>query len=86
MNEVINEKISVVTIYDREKGSVIPYQIKWQGKKYTINKIGYYHKVRVGRTMKHIYSVTDGNMFFRLSLDTENLFWTLEQISDGLTN
>ena len=86
MNESINEKISVVTIYDREKGTIQPYQLKWQGKKYTINKIGYYHKIRVGRGMKHIFSVTDGNMFFRLSLDSETLIWTLEHISDGFVN
>jgi hypothetical protein len=86
MNETLNEKVSVITIYDREKGTITPWRIKWNGKSYQTKKIGYYHKIRVGRGTKHIFSVTDGNMFFRLSLDSETLIWTLEQISDGFVN
>lgn len=84
MRETINEKVSVVTIYDREKKSVLPWMIKWQGRRYTITKLGYHHTQRLGRVLHHIFSVTDSIMFFRLDLDTENLMWTLEEVSDGL--
>lgn len=83
MNEVINEKVSVVTIYDREKRTAVPYKLKWHGRVYKITNIGYHHTAREGRTLNHIFSVTDGNLAFRLRLDTETLSWTLEQVSDG---
>ena len=83
MNEKINEKVSVITIYDNEKRTTLPYIIKWQGKKYTVNKIGYHHTQREGRTLKHIFSVCNDSMAFRLNFDTDNLSWTLEAVSDG---
>ncbi len=86
MQEIIKEKVSVITIYDRMKGTVMPKKIRWQGKDYMIEKLGYYHKFREGRKIMHIFSVASKEMFFRLSLDSENLHWTLEEISDGLPN
>jgi hypothetical protein len=85
MNEVINEKVSVELIYNRMTGLVMPRRMRWQGRLYIMKKLGYYHKVRQGRTILHIFHVTDGNTDFRLSLDTENLHWTLNEITDGTT-
>ena len=85
MNEVINEKVSVVLVYDRQKNNVMPYRLRWQGRDFKITKLGFHHKYRLGRTIQHIFSVTDGNTFFRLRLDTDTLQWTLEEISDGIT-
>jgi len=84
MREVIKEKISVVSFYNREKNVVMPWLLKWQGKRYKISKLGYHHTQRIGRVLHHIFSVTDGTMFFKLDLDTENLIWTLEEVADGL--
>lgn len=86
MQETIKEKVSVVMVYDRQTSQIMPVRLKWQGKEYRLAKLGLHHTVRVGRTLHHIFSVTDGTTFFRLNLDTENLQWTLEQISDGLAN
>lgn len=84
MLEVINEKISVVTVYNRLKGKVFPIKIRWQGKNYRIVKIGYQHKIRIGRNIVHIFHVTDGVLDFRIACNTENLHWTLEEVSDGI--
>lgn len=84
MTEAINEKVSVVTVYNRDKKTVLPWRLKWQGRVYTITKLGYHHTTRVGRVLHHIFSVTAGSMFFRLNHDTETLSWTLEEVSDGL--
>ena len=84
MTEQINEKVSVVTVYNREKKTVLPWRLKWQGRVYTISTLGYHHTQRVGRVLHHIFSVATGSMFFRLNLDTETLSWTLEEVSDGL--
>lgn len=83
MHEIINEKISVVSSYNREKGLITPRKIHWQGKDFLIKKLTYYHRVRQGRLLLHIFHVTDGVMDFRLSLNSENLHWTLEEITDG---
>lgn len=84
MTETINEKISVVAVYNREDKRFLPQRIKWQGRIYTITKLGFHHTVKVGRVLHHLFSVTDGTLAFRLDLDTEVLSWTLQEVSDGL--
>ena len=86
MLEQIHEQISVVTVYNRVKGTVMPWKIKWQGRVYTITKLGYYHKRKVGKTVLHVFDVTDNCMSFRLLCNPETLHWTLEEVSDGLAN
>lgn len=78
----VNEKVSVLTIFNSTTNQVLPYLLKWNQRKYIITKIGFRHKVSSGNTLHHIFSVTDGNTFFRLNLDTSNLHWTLEEVSD----
>lgn len=83
MNENVNEKVSVISSYNRENGIVFPKRMKWQGREFNFTKLPYYYKKRVGRNIIHIFHVTDGAMDFRLRLDTENLHWTLEEVTDG---
>lgn len=83
MLELINERVSVITKYDRSASTVMPVKVRWQAKDYLMQKLGYYHKVREGRTIQHIFHVTDGSLDFRLRLDSDTLHWTLEQVSDG---
>jgi len=86
MRETLQEEVTVLSLYDRSHQDVRPVKLKWQGKEYRITKLGMHHMVRQGRTLYHIFSVTDGHNFFRLSLNTENLHWTLEGIHDGLAD
>jgi len=86
MIELLNEKVSVVTVFDRNKGEVIPRRLKWNGRIYNITKLGFHHKKKQGTTLLHIFEVTDNNMSFRLKLDTDNLHWTLEGVSDGIAS
>lgn len=86
MHELINEKISVITKYDRIKGTVTPVKLRWQGRDYVITKLAYYHRRREGRNILHIFHVTDGITDFKLRLDSETLHWTLEEITDGTSN
>ncbi len=83
MQEVINEKVSVVTVFDRQSGVVMPKRLKWQGKYYEIETLGYHHTVRAGRKLLHIFSVANSALAFRLRFDTETLHWFLEEVSDG---
>jgi hypothetical protein len=43
-----------------------------------------HHTFRSGRTLFHVFSVASKSLFFRLVLNTDTLFWRLEEISDGL--
>lgn len=60
----------------------VPKTLEWQGKR-GVDKIGLHHYYRDGRRLIHVFGVVCGDLFFRISLDTENLAWTLEEVSDG---
>jgi len=84
MLESINEQVSVITIYDRNKGSVMPYKVRWNGRDYLITKLGYRYRVKRGRFTHHIFTVSNSSIAFKLLLDTETLFWWLKEVSDGI--
>lgn len=84
MLQDINAPVSVKIIYDDTKHLVMPYSLKWQNRVYSLTKLGLHYKYRQGNTLFHVFSVASDTLCFKLILDTSNLFWTLEQISDGL--
>lgn len=81
MVEVIGETIDVVAIYNKHHSMMVPKKFSWHGSEYIISKLGYYHRVRKGRTIIHLFHVTDGNTDFCLSFNSENLIWQLEELS-----
>lgn len=86
MIEKVDELVSVSFTFDSRDRSVKPKALVWNGRLYGVRKIGLHHKFRKGRTLYHVFSVISKSMFFRLVLNTENLHWKLEEISDGLPN
>lgn len=82
----MRESISVITVYDHTKSKAFPWRLKWRGRIYTITKIGNHHTREHGATLYHIFSVSAGNLYFRLSLNTVNLSWMLEETFDGESN
>ena len=85
MRQKIDEEASVVMYYSSRKKMALPHLISWQNKEYPVGEIGYHHKFREGRTLFHIYELTDteNSLWFRLKLNTDNLHWIVEAISDG---
>lgn len=83
MIQNVSVPATVKTIFDHTKRVTFPKIVIWEGREYKILKIGSHHSFREGRTLFHIFSVVSENLFFRLSLNTDNLIWTVEQISDG---
>lgn len=75
---IIDEKVTVGMVND------IPKYVIWKGRNHNINKIGLHHLFRQGRTLYHIFSVVADTIFMRLKFDTDTLFWTLEEIEDGI--
>jgi len=82
MPEKIHESVSVDLVSEDHNGRIYPRFIKWHNRLYRITQVGLHHWLRKGRTLIHIFSVTDGNLFFRLAFDTDTLRWTLEEIEE----
>lgn len=83
MIQTIDAPISVYLVYDHQRRQAKPVSLVWEGREYRVIKVGLHHAYRVGRRLHHIYSVQAERLFFRLNLDTETLFWRVEQIADG---
>jgi len=84
MTQKISEPVSVELIYDHRQRFTIPRRLFWKGRSYPLIKLGLHHTFRRGKDLHHIFSVSSAELFFRLRLDTTNLSWTLEELSDGL--
>jgi len=84
MNQKVDVPIATLLSYDPKTRQVKPILVSWNGRDYPIIKIGLHHSYRVGRTLFHVFSAVSDSIFFRLVLNTDNLFWRLEEISDGL--
>ena len=84
MNTKLNIPISVSLAFDHKKLAVFPRWIVWNGRLYPILKVGLHHTYREGRTLFHVFSVASKNLFLRLVLNSDNLHWKLEEVSDGL--
>lgn len=80
MAELINESVSVDFISNHLTKTAYPWMIHWHGRRYHITKVGLHYIEHDGRTLIHVYSVTDGTSYFKLRFDTETLGWKLVEI------
>lgn len=80
----INAPVSVISSFNHRLRKVEPRKILWKGREYLVNTTGLHHTFREGRTLYHIFSVVAEGTFFRLRLNTENLFWSLDEIDNGV--
>ncbi len=80
MAETIDESVSVDLLSNHVKGRAYPWVIHWRGSRYMMTRVGLHHTLRDGRILYHLFSVTDGNTYFKLQLNTENLSWRLLEI------
>ena len=80
MAEIIDESVSVNLLSNHIKGTAAPSSLYWRGRRYTLSQMGFHHTMRDGRTLIHVYSMTDGTTFFKLQFDTETLSWKLLEI------
>jgi len=85
MLQKINEQIAVIARFFPSH-KVFPVKIYWRNQEYRINRLAYYHQYHQGKTIQHIFHVTDGNLDFRLRLNSDDLSWTLEEVDDGNTD
>lgn len=74
--------VSVVCVFNHKTRSFMPKKVLFENKEYLIKKLGYHHTFCEGRTLFHVFSVSNDTMFFKLVFNTQNLSWILEEISD----
>jgi len=84
VNQRIAESVSVSLVFDHLVNKVFPRFLIWNNRTYPVSEVGLHHTYRMGRTLYHVFSVTSKTLFFRLVLNTDNLHWKLEEVSDGL--
>ena len=73
---VVDERVSVNLLNSQPTGFV------WRNRRYAVTQVGLHHTLRQGRTLMHVFSVTDGSTCFTLQFDTESLKWKLCSIQD----
>lgn len=88
MREKVNEEVTVVMVYSAKQKAATPHLMYWLNKDYKLGPVDYYHNYMDGRDIQHIYELCDKEetIWFRLRLNSANLHWTLEAISDGLAS
>jgi len=84
MSQRISETVSVDFVYNDIKKESYPKAVFWRNRLYKVKKVGLHHKFNRGNTLYHVFSVTNGSLFLRLILNTNNLTWKLEEIQDSL--
>ena len=83
MIEKISSPVSVTLSFDHTQMRVTPKAIVWNKRLYSIVKVGFHHTYQEGKVLYHVFSVASKTLFFRLVLNPQNLYWRLEEISDG---
>jgi len=74
--------ISVSLVFDSKNKTVLPRQLIWNNRLYKIEKVGLHHTFKKGSTLYHVFSVISGTLYFRLTLNTANLNWQMEEIEN----
>ncbi len=86
MMQKLSAPVSVELFFDHRRRSVMPVRVVFDGREHMIQKVGLHHTFRQGRTLFHVFSAATESVFFRLVMNTDNLFWTVEEIADGETD
>ncbi len=85
MIQDIKAPITVYMAFNHKKNKAFPYFLKWDGRGYKIESVNLHHTYKSGTTLFHVFSVSTNAMSFKLVLNTDSLFWNVEQISDGIS-
>jgi hypothetical protein len=84
MIQEVKMPVSVNLLYDHKRNRVTPLALKWDGEVKKIKSVDLHHQYRLGRTLFHVFSVSTQGAFFRLILNTDTLFWEVDEVSDGI--
>ena len=86
MQQRLADSVGVLAVFSARPGGavrVIPQAMQWQGRRWLIDKMGFYHPGRRGAKRYHIFSFASGETAFRVELDPDTLVWTLTDVFYG---
>jgi hypothetical protein len=99
VSNIISTPVLVSLISDPKTNRVYPKLITWNGRDYSVLKVGLHHTFREGRVLYHVFSVATSTLFItasknadisfssenvmKLLLNSETLHWKLEEVWDG---
>jgi hypothetical protein len=88
MREGLNEAVSVLSIYSKDKKIFKPAILTWNKVDYRLGKVDFYHKTKKGAVTLHHFSLTDKaeTTYFKLVFNASNLNWTLEEYMSAGSN
>jgi hypothetical protein len=86
MLEKIHERVPALFLFDPFTKRKWPARLLWRGRAYRVTKLGLHYKIREGRTLIHIFTVSTDTLDFKLRLDTEELTCVVEEVTDGLAS
>ncbi|MFH1598617.1 MAG: hypothetical protein ABIB97_06185 [Patescibacteria group bacterium] len=78
MYETINEPIKVLVSFGLNK--MRPLVFEWRGKRYIVNKVNLVHCQKAGNDKLYHFSVSDEANYFKLSFNTRDFNWQLEEL------
>lgn len=87
MFEKLHDPVSVLASFSHgPQGTVqvVPHAMKWQGKRWRVDRMGLHHPERRGTKRVHIFGFSSGETAFRLELDPDSLEWTLVEAYYGI--
>jgi len=85
MRQKIDTPVSVIMDFNHYQNIIKPIQIQWNNRDFRVEEVGMHYQFRQGKKLFHVFSVTSRGMFFKLILNTDNLFWKLSEVTDGLS-
>lgn len=77
----VRDRVSVLAKF--EGGRLLPVLMRWQGRRYWIQKLNLHHEQPRGGDRLHFYSVTTDAGECVLRYSRNDLSWTLEEVGFG---
>ena len=78
MYETINEPVQVTASFSGK--SIKPLWFQWNKNTHRVQSVTFQWKDRVGASVLHCFSVSDGATLYELVFDSNNINWTLRRV------
>lgn len=83
MAEKINEKVSVISVFDAATNKNLPFRLKWRGRVYPVTEVTLHNAHQDGSTLYHFFSVASHDLYIRLKFNSKTLQWFIEEVKDA---
>lgn len=85
-NVKMDKAVNVVAFYFKNAGQRLkcfPKRMEYEGRRIEFTETGLRHPVQKGKSLVHVFDMSDGNADYRLEFDAQNLDWKLISIADA---